>query len=150
MYNNKVKVIQDWPELQKVKDVQLFQGFANFYCRFIHNYSDLTVLLTQLTQKGTPWSFSDSCCTSFETLKKAFTTHCWNWRIRLCSWCHSVHYHSVRQSGSSSRFPLPDFHLHGVELWRPQQRASCHFRSVQVLETLLRRVSNSGWCYHGP
>ena len=74
MDNNKVKVIQDWPELQKVKDIQSFLGFANFYRWFIHNYSDLTVLLTQLIQKGTPWSFSDSCRTSFETLKKAFTT----------------------------------------------------------------------------
>ena len=39
MDNNKVKVIQDWPEPQKVKDVQSFLGFANFYRRFIHNYS---------------------------------------------------------------------------------------------------------------
>ena len=27
----KVKTIQDWPEPQKVKDVQSFLGFANFY-----------------------------------------------------------------------------------------------------------------------
>src|SRR6266571_2296201 len=37
----KVKVIQDWPEPQKVKDVQSFLGFANFYRRFIFNYSDM-------------------------------------------------------------------------------------------------------------
>ena len=67
--DNKVKVIQNWPKPQKVKDMQSFLGFANFYHWFIHNYSDLTVPLTRLTQKGTPWSFSDSCCTSFETLK---------------------------------------------------------------------------------
>ena len=53
MDNNKVKVIQDWPEPWKVKDVQAFLGFANFYCRFIHNYSNLTVPLTRLTRKGT-------------------------------------------------------------------------------------------------
>ena len=52
----------------------MFLGFANFYRRFIHNYSDLTVPLTRLTRKGTLWSFSDSCQTSFETLKKAFIT----------------------------------------------------------------------------
>ena len=72
MDNNKVKVIQDWPEPWKVKDIQSFLGFANFYRRFIHNYSDLTVPLTRLTQKGTLWSFSDSCQTSFEIWKKAF------------------------------------------------------------------------------
>ena len=54
MDDNKVKVIQDWPKPWKVKDVQSFLGFANFYDWFIHNYSNLTVLLIQLTQKGTP------------------------------------------------------------------------------------------------
>ena len=70
MDNNKVKVIQDWPELRKVKDVQSFLGFANFYRWFIHNYSDLTLLLTRLTQKGTPWSFSDSCRTLLRPWRK--------------------------------------------------------------------------------
>ena len=32
MSNNKVKIIQDWPEPKKVKDIQSFLGFANFYC----------------------------------------------------------------------------------------------------------------------
>ncbi len=31
----KVSAIMEWPELQKVKDVQAFLGFANFYQRFI-------------------------------------------------------------------------------------------------------------------
>ena len=34
----KIKAIQDWPEPRKVKDIQSFLGFANFYCRFIHKY----------------------------------------------------------------------------------------------------------------
>jgi Reverse transcriptase (RNA-dependent DNA polymerase) len=31
MSDNKVKTIQEWPEPQKVKDIQSFLGFANFY-----------------------------------------------------------------------------------------------------------------------
>jgi len=31
MSDDKVKIIQDWPELKKVKDIQFFLGFANFY-----------------------------------------------------------------------------------------------------------------------
>ena len=31
----KVKVIREWPEPHKVKDIQSFLGFANFYQRFI-------------------------------------------------------------------------------------------------------------------
>ena len=49
MDTKKINVIQDWPEPQKVKDVQPFLRFANFYRHFISNYSELTVLLTQLT-----------------------------------------------------------------------------------------------------
>ena len=74
MDSGKVQTIQDWPESHKVKDIQSFLGFANFYRCFIYNYSKLTVPLTRLTWKGTPWDFSDSCRTSFETLKKVFTT----------------------------------------------------------------------------
>src|SRR5882672_8569543 len=32
----KVQIIQDWPEPQKVKDVQSFLSFSNFYCHFIY------------------------------------------------------------------------------------------------------------------
>jgi len=49
MSNNKVKIIQDWPEPKKVKDIQSFLGFANFYCWFSFNYSDIIIPLTHLT-----------------------------------------------------------------------------------------------------
>ena len=49
-------------------------GFANFYCRFIFNYSDIVVPLTWLTRKDTPWNFSEDCQRSFNTLKHASTT----------------------------------------------------------------------------
>src|SRR5258708_717295 len=38
----KVSAIQDWPEPWKVQDVQAFLRFANFYWRFIHDYSEIT------------------------------------------------------------------------------------------------------------
>ena len=49
MSDDKVKIIQDWPESKKVKDIQSFLGFANFYYQFIFNYLDIIVLLTYLT-----------------------------------------------------------------------------------------------------
>src|SRR5882672_7495309 len=70
----KVQIIQDWPEPQKVKDVQSFLGFANFYHHFIYGYSEITVPLTRLTHKGTTWHFSNECHSAFEALKNAFTT----------------------------------------------------------------------------
>jgi hypothetical protein len=73
MSNETVQAIVDWPEPQKVKDIQSFLRFANFYCRFIYTYSDIVVPLTQVTCKDAPWNFLDECRKSFETLKKAFT-----------------------------------------------------------------------------
>jgi hypothetical protein len=74
MSEDKIKIIQEWPEPQKVKDIQSFLGFTNFYRRFIYNYSNIVILLTCLTQKSTAWSFDDKCCESFNRLKQAFTT----------------------------------------------------------------------------
>src|SRR5882724_3469515 len=66
MAQYKVQIIQDWPEPWKVKDLQSFPGFANFYHCFIYRYSEITVPLTHLTCKGTPWHFSDECHSTFE------------------------------------------------------------------------------------
>src|ERR1700685_2716144 len=68
----KVQTIQDWPEPRKVKDVQSFLGFPNFYHRFIHEYSDIVVPLTQLTWKDLKWNFSEACHDTFNKLKTAF------------------------------------------------------------------------------
>jgi len=74
MSDTKVKTIQEWPEPKKVKDIQSFLGFANFYRRFIFNYSDIVIPLTRLTRKDTPWNFDENCRKAFNTLKQAFTS----------------------------------------------------------------------------
>ena len=71
---DKVGTILDWPEPWKVKNMQSFLSFANFYHRFIYNYSDIVTPLTYLTHKGVLWTFTDSCCTAFQQLKEAFTS----------------------------------------------------------------------------
>jgi len=70
----KVKAIQDWPEPRKIKDIQSFLGFANFYRRFIPHYSDIVIPLTRLTRKSNTWNFDDKCRDAFNGLKKAFTS----------------------------------------------------------------------------
>jgi len=74
MSNAKVKTIQEWPESKKVKNIQSFLGFANFYRHFIFNYSDMVIPLTRLTRKDTPWNFDENCRKAFNTLKQAFTS----------------------------------------------------------------------------
>ena len=49
MSDDKIKIIQNWLEPKKVKDIQFFLGFTNFYHWFIFNYSNIVILLTCLT-----------------------------------------------------------------------------------------------------
>jgi len=73
MSDDKVKIIQDWLKPKKVKDIQFFLGFANFYHQFIFNYSDIIIPLTCLTRKNISWKFDSFCHDAFNSLKKAFT-----------------------------------------------------------------------------
>ena len=85
MSNNKVKIIQDWLEPKKVKDIQSFLGFTNFYCQFIFNYSDIIIPLTCLTQKDISWKFDFSRQDAFNSLKKAFIS-----TLILTHWIHNT------------------------------------------------------------
>ena len=67
-------MIQDWPEPRKVKDIQSFLGFTNFYHCFIPEYSKITVPLTCLTCKDVPWNFDAKCHNMFNVLKSTFMT----------------------------------------------------------------------------
>ena len=51
----KVEEVQNWATPRKVKFVQDFLGFANFYRRFIKDFAKLAVPLTSLTRKDEPW-----------------------------------------------------------------------------------------------
>ena len=73
MDNNKVQTIRDWPVPRRIKDVQSFLGFVNFYRRFIKDYSALALPLTHLTRKLTPWNWTTGCEVAFKTIKEAFT-----------------------------------------------------------------------------
>ncbi|KAK3548395.1 hypothetical protein QTP70_012639 [Hemibagrus guttatus] len=75
MDEGKVAAIRDWPTPTTVKELQRFLIFANFYRRFIRNYSSIANPLTSLLRnkpKSLPWTSSAE--EAFNTLKEAFTT----------------------------------------------------------------------------
>lgn len=71
---DKVKTIVDWETPTCVTDVQAFIGFANFYRRFIKDFSKIITPLVNLTKKGIQFKWDTTCELSFNALKKAFTT----------------------------------------------------------------------------
>jgi hypothetical protein len=62
----KVKAVEEWKEPTNVKGVQSFLAFANFYRRFIRDFSKITVPLTKLTRKDTWYEWTDAAQSAFE------------------------------------------------------------------------------------
>ncbi|KAL0189919.1 hypothetical protein M9458_017018, partial [Cirrhinus mrigala] len=70
----KVKAVVDWPSPDSRKALQRFLGFANFYRRFIRNFSQLASPLTALTSPRTTFRWSDAAEAAFAKLKSRFVS----------------------------------------------------------------------------
>ena len=68
----KLDGIAKWPTPAKVKDVRSFLSFANFYRRFIPDYSNVARPLIDLTKKNLQWNWTTACQNSFDSLKFLF------------------------------------------------------------------------------
>ena len=71
---NKVRAVEEWPAPSSRKELQRFLGFANFYRRFIRDYSMVASPLTRLTSSTVPFCWSDEANEAFNQLKHLFTT----------------------------------------------------------------------------
>uniref|UniRef100_A0A9J8BDC1 Gypsy retrotransposon integrase-like protein 1 n=1 Tax=Cyprinus carpio carpio TaxID=630221 RepID=A0A9J8BDC1_CYPCA len=75
MDEGKVDAIRNWPTPTTLKELQQFLGFANFYRRFIQDYSSITTPLTSLFRnKPKSLSWTPATTEAFNSLKEAFTT----------------------------------------------------------------------------
>lgn len=70
----KVKAITSWPIPTSVRDIQVFLGFANFYRRFIKNFSQIVGPITRLLKKDTPFVWDLAPQSAFKALRHAFTS----------------------------------------------------------------------------
>ncbi|XDV19457.1 hypothetical protein PO909_024927 [Leuciscus waleckii] len=71
---DKVKAVVEWPNPDSRKALQRFLGFANFYRRFIRNFSQLAAPLTALTSPRTAFRWSEAAETAFSNLKSRFVS----------------------------------------------------------------------------
>nr|GEZ55159.1 reverse transcriptase domain-containing protein [Tanacetum cinerariifolium] len=69
----KVDVITKLPHPTTVKGVRSFLGHADFYRRFIKDFSKISRPMTHLLEKDTPFIFFEDCIKAFQTLKKKLT-----------------------------------------------------------------------------
>ncbi|KAK9513191.1 hypothetical protein VZT92_026747 [Zoarces viviparus] len=70
----KVAAVTAWPVPSSRKQLQSFLGFANFYRRFIRNYSAVASPLTALTSSKTPFRWTSAAEETFQNLKLRFTS----------------------------------------------------------------------------
>jgi len=69
MQKEKVKGVLNWPAPQNVKKVQKFLGFANYYKRFIKDFTRLAALLYVLVRKKQKWKWEGKQEEAFEGLR---------------------------------------------------------------------------------
>src|SRR5258707_13489881 len=70
----KVHRVMEWLTPTKVKEVQSFLGFVNFYWKFICTFSVISRPLYTLTHKTQQWVWGSPKQEAFDALKKAVTS----------------------------------------------------------------------------
>ncbi|UYV85025.1 hypothetical protein LAZ67_X004328 [Cordylochernes scorpioides] len=70
----KVKSIQDFPRPDTVKKVRQFMGLANYYRKFVKDFSKISFPLVRLTRKNQPFIWNEEIEESFAKLKMALST----------------------------------------------------------------------------
>ena len=70
----KIQAVTSWPRPTSRKQLQRFLGFANFYRRFIRNYSQLAAPLTRLTSPAIPFTWNQEAEDAFKLLKGRFSS----------------------------------------------------------------------------
>jgi hypothetical protein len=71
---SKLTAIRDWKPPASVKGIRSFLGFANFYRKFILNFSNVVAPLNLLTRKDQPWLWTPLQQRAFESLKTTFSS----------------------------------------------------------------------------
>ena len=70
---NKIKTVKEWKTLTKIKEVESFLEFANFYRQFIKNFSHMARPLNELKGKK-EWKWGEKQQKAFEELKEKITS----------------------------------------------------------------------------
>ena len=70
----KIEMVENLSYPTNVKGVRSFLGHANFYRRFIKDFSKISKPLSHLLEKDVPFKFTDDCKSTFDRLKRELTS----------------------------------------------------------------------------
>lgn len=73
MAPGKIESILSWPPPTKLKELQSFLGFANFYRRFIRGFSRVILPLTKLIKKNAAFHWDEDADSAFGMVRQAET-----------------------------------------------------------------------------
>ena len=73
METDKVKAVKKWRTPTKIKEVESFLGFTNFYRQFIKNFSHTARPLNELKEKK-EWKWEEEQQRIFDELKDKITS----------------------------------------------------------------------------
>lgn len=113
MNPKKVKAIKEWPNPKCVKDIQMFVGLCSYYQKFIGNFSNIAKPLYCLTEKNTPWIWTEIEQRAWDDLKDEF--------IKIPDLATYMDDQPIRLEVGASRYTTGTILLQHQEdrLWRP-------------------------------
>jgi ribonuclease HI len=71
---SKIEAVSKWQSPKSVTEIRSFLGLAEYYHRFIENFSKIAKPMTELLKSNTSYVWSDKCEASFQELKTRRTT----------------------------------------------------------------------------
>ena len=90
VYKSKIDLISSLPPPRTVKEVRSFLGHAEFYRRFIKDFSKISRPLCNLLAKDVAFVFDEACLEAFEKFKVLLTSTPiiqppnWRYPLRFC------------------------------------------------------------------
>ena len=74
MDDKKLSAVRDWPAPKNKHKLLQFLGLANYYRKFVQNFSMIAASLTDLLKKDTDWIWTEKQERALQDLKQALTS----------------------------------------------------------------------------